>query len=173
MRPPITFPKKRSGMTSEELKKLFVRYSEDAQFEIWNKGRVQEVRFVYACQNGTIWKFTPKEWWQFVTKAVRNHGGHHLLLSKAMCNRPRHIIRGADNKFYSSNREMRCVNPLDWTVENWISELTRSEYSRDPSSPSTPPITELEVQRSPDSEGVRISTNATKLLAVKGARSGL
>jgi hypothetical protein len=160
-------------MTSHELKQLFTRYSEDAQFEIWNKGRVPELRFVYACENGTIWKFTPKGWWQFVTKAIRNRGGHDLLLSKAMGHRPRHIMRGADGNFYSSNIEMRCVNPLDWTVETWTNELIGSEYSLDPSCPSTPSIMELGAQRSPEIEGVKISTNSINFLAVKGAGSRL
>jgi hypothetical protein len=107
-------------MTSEELKRLFARYSEDAQLKIWNKGGVQGLRFVYACENGTIWKFTPQEWWQFVTKAIRNHGDHDFLLTRAMCSRPRLITRGADGKFYSSDNKMRCVNPLDWTVETGV-----------------------------------------------------
>jgi hypothetical protein len=48
-------------MTSEKLKKLFVRYAEEAQFQRWSKG-TPEVQFVYACEYGTIWKFTPIEW---------------------------------------------------------------------------------------------------------------
>jgi hypothetical protein len=110
-------------MTSEELKKLFARYFEDAQFQIWNKGKTQEMKFVYACENGLFWKFTPEEWWRFVTKVIRNHGCHVFSQSNALRSRPNHIVKGGDNKYYSSDTKMRCVNPLDWTVENWTDEL--------------------------------------------------
>jgi hypothetical protein len=112
-------------MTPLTLTKLFARYSEDAQFQLWNRGRVQDVRFVYACENGTVWKFTPKAWWQFVTTVIRNHGRHYFFFSNAMSSRPRHIIKGADNVFYSSDDKMRCVNPLDWSIDNWINELAQ------------------------------------------------
>jgi hypothetical protein len=80
---------------------------------------------VYACEYGVIWKFTPKAWWQAVTHAIRNQGSHDFLLSNAMRSRPQHIIRGLDNVFYSSDDRMRCVNPLNWNIENWTNELTR------------------------------------------------
>lgn len=113
-------------MTSEKLKRLFARCVDDAQFKLWNKGKPQGVRFVYACEFGVVWKFTPKAWWQFVTKAIRNHGAHEFLLSSAMRSRPKHIIKGLDNIFYSSDDTMRCVNPLNWNIENWTDELTRT-----------------------------------------------
>jgi hypothetical protein len=111
-------------MTSAELKKVFGNYAEDAQFQDWTKGETQGVQFVYACEYGTIWKFTPKAWWQFVKKVVRNNGGHDFVLSKAMRSRPKHITKGEDNQFYSSDSRMRCVNPLDWTLLDWTNELT-------------------------------------------------
>lgn len=111
-------------MTSKELTKLFERYVEDEQFRLWDQGSVRELRFVYACQNGSVWKFTPKAWWQFVTKAIRDKGSHNFLMSNALHRRPNHIISGSGRKFYSSDSEMRCVNPLDWTIENWTNELT-------------------------------------------------
>src|ERR1700722_14910956 len=95
----------RTLMSPEELTRIFARFYEDAQFQEWNKERDQELRFVYACENGTVWKFTPKAWWQFVTKTIRNRGCHDLFLSNAMSNRPKHIIRGADNNFYSSDNK--------------------------------------------------------------------
>jgi hypothetical protein len=103
-------------MTSEELNKLFKQYSEDAQFQNWSKGEAAGMRFVYACEYGTIWKFTPKAWWQFVKQVVRNNGCHDLFLSKALRRRPKHLVKGEDNKFYSSDRAMLCMNPLDWTL---------------------------------------------------------
>ena len=114
-------------MTSEELKKLFENYHEDAQFQTWSKGEAPGMRFVYACEYGTIWKFTPKAWWQFVTRVVRNNGCHDFFLSKALRSRPRHVIKGENNKFYSSDLKMRCVNPLDWTLLDWTNELIRPE----------------------------------------------
>lgn len=112
-------------MTQEKLKKLFARFSDDAQFETWNAGKIPGVRFVYACEYGTIWKFTPRAWWQSMTKAIRNQGSHDFTLSTALCHRPRHIVKGSDNKFHSSDKELRCVNPEDWTVEDWTNELMR------------------------------------------------
>jgi hypothetical protein len=110
-------------MTSEALKKIFGQIAQDAQFQNWSNGEVPGMQFVYACEFGTIWKFTPKAWWLFVTRAVRNKGGHDLFLSKALRSRPRHIVKGEDNKFYSSDGRMRCVNPLDWTLLDWTNEL--------------------------------------------------
>ena len=110
-------------MTSEALKKLFGQITQDAQFQNWSKGEAPGMQFVYACEYGMIWKFTPKAWWQFVSRAVRNDGGHDFFLSKALRSRPRHIIKGEDNKFYSSDGRMRCVNPLDWTLLDWTNEL--------------------------------------------------
>jgi hypothetical protein len=113
-------------MTSRELKKCFAQFADDAKFQLWNQGQLQGVRFVYACEFGVIWKFTPQAWWQFVTKAILNQGRHDLCLSRALRHRPRHILKGPDNNFYSSDDRMRCVNPLDWTVENWAKELARA-----------------------------------------------
>jgi hypothetical protein len=112
-------------MTAEELKKLFAHYVEEAQFRELSKG-APEVRFVFACEYGTIWKFTPKEWWQFVRKAISNQVSHEFLLSRALRNRPKYITKGEDRKIYSSDDMMRCVNPLDWTVEDWTKELIRT-----------------------------------------------
>jgi hypothetical protein len=110
-------------MTSKTLAKLFAQTAEDAQFRLWNRGRLQGVRFVYACEYGVIWKFTPKAWWQLVTKTILNQGRHDFYLSKSLRCRPRHIFKGEDNKFYSSDSHMRCVNSLDWTIADWTNEL--------------------------------------------------
>src|ERR1700735_2676340 len=116
-------------MTSLELGKLFAHHAEEAQFQKWNRG-APAVRFVYACEHGTIWKFTPKEWWRFVRKAIGNQGNHDFLLSRAMRSRPQYIqiestTTGGDRKISSFDTRMRCVNPLDWTVEDWTNELIR------------------------------------------------
>src|ERR1700722_4246346 len=111
-------------MTSLELRKLFLHHAEEAQFKNWNKG-ASGVRFVYACEYGTIWKFTPKEWWQTVRKAVGNQGSHEFLLSAALRNRPKFITKDDDRKISSSDSKIRCVNPSDWTLQDWTNELTR------------------------------------------------
>ena len=116
-------------MTSEALKKLVGKYVEDAQFQAWSEREEAGLQFVYACEYGTIWKFTPKAWWQFVTRAVRNNGCHDLFLSKALRRRPNHIIKDDNNKFSSSERRIRCVNPLDWTLLDWTNELTHGSIA--------------------------------------------
>jgi hypothetical protein len=63
---------------------------------------------------------------QFVRKAIRNQGNHDFLLSRALRNRPKHITKGGDRKISSSDNRVRCVNPLDWTVEDWTNELIRT-----------------------------------------------
>jgi hypothetical protein len=109
-------------MTSEQLKHLFAYYADETQFQSWNTGR-PEVRSVYACEYGMIWKFSPKEWWQFARKTILNQGNHEFVLSKALRNRPKHIVKGSDRKISSLEPAMRCVNPLDWTLQDWIDEL--------------------------------------------------
>ena len=107
------------------LYKLFARCAEDAQFQLRTKAK-PEIRFVYACEYGTIWKFTPKEWWRFVTKTVRNDGNPEFLLSKALYRRPKHIKEAMDHVISSSDHRIRCVNPLDWTLEDWAKELIQT-----------------------------------------------
>src|ERR1700722_9331228 len=111
-------------MTSEELKKLFIRCVDDAQFELWSKS-TPRVRFVYACERGTIWRFTQREWWHFLTETIRNHGNHDFLFSKVMRHRPNHITEGKDHNMSSSDVRMHCVNSVDWTIEDWTNELNR------------------------------------------------
>ena len=101
-------------ITPEELKKLLVQCVENAQFQVWSKGEVPGVRFVHACEFGTIWKFTPKAWWLFVNAAIRNQGCHDFALSKALRSRPTYIVKGDNNNFY----------PLDWSSQDWTNELS-------------------------------------------------
>jgi hypothetical protein len=112
-------------MTSEELKKLFAHCVEEARFAEWKKARPSEVQFVYACEYRTIWKFTPKEWWQFASKTVLNSVRHDLPMSRALRARPRYIVKGEASQFYSSDIRMRCVNVRSWTLQDWANELTR------------------------------------------------
>lgn len=82
------------------------------------------MQFIYACEYSTFWKFTPKEWWLFTTNAIRNNGFYDLPLSRALRCRPKLVQKGEDGKFHSLDIAFRCVNPLDWTVEDWKNELT-------------------------------------------------
>ena len=106
------------------LNRVFADYAEDMQFQDWITRVAAPFRFVYACEYGTIWKFTPKEWWQFVTKTVRNNCTYDLPLSRALGNRPRHITPGPDGRLRSSDETVRCVNLPEWTASDWENELS-------------------------------------------------
>jgi hypothetical protein len=109
-------------MNSHDLSKLIAHHAENTRFEDWNSTRELQPRFIYACEYGTFWKFTPKEWWLTVNRIVGNEGSHEFPLSKAS-RRPRYILKGPDGVFYSSDATMRCVNPINWTLEDWKREL--------------------------------------------------
>jgi hypothetical protein len=110
----------------QQLTRVFADYAEDSRFQNWIAGVAQQFRFVYACEYGTIWKFTPKEWWQFVAKTVRNDGAYDLPLSKALGNRPRHITPGDDGRLQSSDCTVRCINLTEWNVSDWQNELSEN-----------------------------------------------
>jgi len=110
-------------MTVERIFEILAVHAEDARFRDWDQGRTLQWRFVYLCEYGTIWRFEPKEWWRFVIRTIRNNGAYDLPLSRALRNRPKHISKGDDHKCYSSDATLHCVNPLDWTIEDWKNEL--------------------------------------------------
>ena len=110
-------------MTQVELNQILAHFAEGIGFQNWNKRQLPGVRFIYACEYTTFWKFTPKEWWRFATKTTHNGGSYDLPLSRALHGRPRQIIRGESGKLYSSDPTRRCVNLLDWTLEDWKDEL--------------------------------------------------
>lgn len=107
------------------LNRVFADYAEDMQFQDWITRVAAPFRFVYACEYGTIWKFTPREWWQFVSRTVRNHGNYDLPLSRALGNRPRHISFSPEGRMSSTDGTVRCVNLTGWTESDWQSELGR------------------------------------------------
>jgi hypothetical protein len=111
-------------MTTDQIIKIFAADAEDARFRDWDRERTAKWRFVYLCEYGTIWRFTPKEWWRFVPRTILNNGAYDLPLSSALRSRPKHIFRNEDHKCNSSDNTVRCVNPLDWTLEDWKNELT-------------------------------------------------
>lgn len=127
-RPPVSSAVKEPSswlppMTTDQVFKILAADAEDARFRTWDQSRTIRWRFVYLCEYGTIWRFGPKEWWQFVTGTVRNNGAYDLPLSSALRSRPRHISKGDDRKYYSSDNAVRCVSALEWTTDDWKNEL--------------------------------------------------
>ena len=110
-------------MGQVELNRTFAFYAEEVAFENWCKTRSSEVRFIYACEYGTVWKFTPKEWWRFLRKVVQSDGSYDLPLSRALNRRPNQVVKGADGNWHSTDKTLRCVNPLAWTLDDWKGEL--------------------------------------------------
>jgi hypothetical protein len=76
----------------ETLTETFSRFVEDAEFRHWNKGRAPDCRAVYVCQGGSVWKFTPEEWWRFVAEAIRNNGEYVLPVSKQFKRHSKRIV---------------------------------------------------------------------------------
>ena len=113
-------------MTAQQLNKLFSDAAADASFQRWSEQRRPSFRLVFACEYGTLWKFTTKEWWRFATKTVQNNGSFDLPLCKAIRANPRQVIRGADGKIYAVDESIRCVNLRDWTLADWKSEIDDS-----------------------------------------------
>lgn len=114
-------------MARLELNKGLDHYAEELRFQDWSTRQRPGVRFIYTCEYETFWKFTPKEWWRFVTRVIRNDGLYDLPVSAELHGRPRHVIRGTDGKYCSSDNARRCVNLLDWTLEDWKGELVGGE----------------------------------------------
>jgi hypothetical protein len=114
-------------MTQVELDQLLAHYAEDIRFQAWNERQRPGVCFIYAGEYATFWKFTPREWWRFVTKTTNQSGSYDLPLSRALRRRPRQILKGEGGKLYSSDHTRRFVNLLDWTLEDWKDELVGRE----------------------------------------------
>jgi len=106
---------------SETLTETFARFAEDAEFRNWNEGRTPECRFIYVCQDGSVWTFKPEEWWRFVTKAIRDNGVYNLPLTKQSQVRPKNMSDLEHGVF--RNNTIRCVNLNRWTVTDWTEEL--------------------------------------------------
>jgi hypothetical protein len=109
-------------MTSIKLHKIIIQYQQNISFELWISRQTRRPTYIYACEFGTVWKFTAKEWWQEVMQIIHNNGEHEFPLSKALRRRPRSIrecVAGQD----AANSNIRCVNPKDWTLDDWKREL--------------------------------------------------
>jgi len=105
----------------EPLTDTFARFAEDAEFSHWNEGRPPECRFVYAVQDGSVWKFTLREWWRFVTTTVRNNGKYSLPFTKRL---RVHRTKVADlENGVSHDKAIRGVSLAGWTLANWTDEL--------------------------------------------------
>ena len=106
---------------SEPLTETFARFAEDAKFQLWNEGRTPECRLVYACQGGSVWKFTPEEWWRFVTEAIRNNGEYVLPVSKQFKRHSKRIVDVQNGVSY--DKTIHGVKLNRWTLTNWTAEL--------------------------------------------------
>ena len=113
---------------SETLTETFARFAEDAEFRQWSEGRTPEsrrrskFRFVYARHNGSLWKFTPEEWWRVVTRTIRNNGAYNLPLTKTLQDRCSKKIADVENGV-AYDKTIHCVNLDRWTLTNWTDEL--------------------------------------------------
>jgi len=114
-------------MTQVELNQMLAHFADNTVFQNWNKRQLPGVRFIYASEYTTFWKFTPKEWWRFVTKTNQNGGSYDLPLSRALHGRPRQIIKGEGNILHSSDYTRRYVNLLDWKPQDWKDEFVGRE----------------------------------------------
>ena len=96
---------------SETLTETFARFAEDAEFRRWSEGRTLGFRFVYARQEEGTWRFTPEEWWRFVTRTIRKNGAYNLPTSKQL-HGPLKEIASVDG----SDSTTRSVDLARWSV---------------------------------------------------------
>jgi len=108
---------------SETLTETFARFAEDAEFRRWNQGRTVGFRFVYARQEEGIWRFTPEEWWRFVTRTIRKNGAYNLPPSKQIQSRSKKIAGVETVESFSCDNTSRSVDLLHWTMDDWKNEL--------------------------------------------------
>jgi len=105
---------------SEPLTETFARFAEEAEFQQWNEGRTLECRFVYVCQDSSVWKFTLEEWWKVVTRTIRANGLYNLPLTKQLQGRCKKIAVAENG--VSCDNTIRCVNVDRWRLTNWTDE---------------------------------------------------
>jgi len=115
-------------MSRHALTRILTSYAEDARYRAWSYGRDSDITVVFAHEYGTFWRFTPMEWWRFVTAVIDANGSYDLPLSKALAARPRQIKRRDDGEFYSIDAKVRCVKLLDRSLTQWKSELSREVF---------------------------------------------
>src|SRR6266404_4898591 len=103
---------------AETLTETFARFAEDAEFRRWNEGRTLGFRFVYASQDESVWRFTPEEWWRFVTRTIRKNGAYNLPSSKQIQGGLKKIAE-VENVGFSCDNTCRRVNLRHWTMDDW------------------------------------------------------
>jgi|SRR5579872_3317548 len=111
-------------MSPHALTRTLTNFADDARYRAWAHGRDSDVSVVFAHEYGTFWRFTPLEWWRFVTAVLQANGSYDLPLSKALSARPRQIKKNGDGSFSSVDSKVRCVNLIDRTLDEWKSELS-------------------------------------------------
>jgi len=111
-------------MSPHVLNRILTQYSDEARYRAWALGRDSGVSVVFAYEYQTFWRFTPMEWWRFVTAVVKANGSYDLPLSRSLSTRPRQIKRGDNGEFYSADPKARCVKLLNRSLDEWKSELT-------------------------------------------------
>lgn len=110
-------------MTPSKLNKVIIQYQQNISFEQWLSRQTHPPIYVYACEFGTVWKFTSKEWWQEVIRIIHNKGEHEFPLGKALRRLPKAIRACEDGTFDATNKNIRCVHPKDWNLDDWKREL--------------------------------------------------
>ena len=108
---------------SETLTETFARFAEDAEFRRWNEGRTPGFRYVYARHDECVWRFTPEEWWRFVTRTIRRNGVYNLPPAKQIQIRPPKSAEVENVESFSCDSTSRSVNLVHWTMDDWKNEL--------------------------------------------------
>jgi len=111
-------------MSPQALTRILTGYAEHARYRAWTHGRDSGISVVFAHEYGTFWRFTPMEWWRFVTAVIDANGSYDLPLSKALAARPRQIRRDDKGEFHSIDAKVRCVKLLDRSLDEWKTELS-------------------------------------------------
>jgi len=105
----------------ETIAETFARFADDAEYVAWER-QEPAFRLVYACRDGSVWKFTPEEWWRFV-RSLKEGKPVILPNSHIMARCPNFLFKVGYEEFCSNDKTVRCVNLLGWTSSDWKKEL--------------------------------------------------
>jgi hypothetical protein len=79
-----------------------------------------ECQIVYVWEDDSVWKFTPAEWWAYVSRAIRNDGSYEHPFTSKLQGHGKHV---AAKNSVSRDKRVRCVNVNGWALTNWVCEL--------------------------------------------------